>query len=141
MKQILSFLTLGVQDMEKMKDFYKEKFGWTYMKDSGGIVFFKLNGIILGLYPSKDLAEDVGVKDDGAGFKRFTMAVNYNSEAEVNKAVEELRSRGVTVLKEPQKVFWGGYHSYVSDIENNYWELAFNPFVTFDKDGNVDTHL
>jgi uncharacterized protein len=141
MKQILSFLTIGVQDLDKMKEFYKEKFGWSHLKDSGGIVFFKLNGIILGLYRSDELAEDVGVKDDGAGFKRFTLAINFNSEAEVDKAVEELRGKGVRVLKEPQKVFWGGYHSYVSDIEDNYWELAFNPFVTFDKDGNVDTHL
>jgi catechol 2,3-dioxygenase-like lactoylglutathione lyase family enzyme len=141
MKQILSFLTLGVQDLEKMKEFYKEKFGWSYLKDSGGIVFFKLNGIILGLYPAADLAEDVGVQDDGHGFKRFTLAINFSSEQEVNKAAEELRAKGVKILKEPQKVFWGGYHCYVADIENNYWELAFNPFVTFDKDGNVDTHL
>jgi uncharacterized glyoxalase superfamily protein PhnB len=104
-------------------------------------VFFKLNGIILGLYPAADLAEDVGVQDDGHGFKRFTLAINFSSEQEVNKAAEELRAKGVKILKEPQKVFWGGYHCYVADIENNYWELAFNPFVTFDKDGNVDTHL
>ena len=141
MKQILSFLTLGVHDIIRMKEFYEEKFGWTYLKDTGGIVFFKLNGLILGLYPSHELAEDVGVVDDGKGFKRFTLAINFKSEAEVDKAVDELRAKGVRILKEPQKVFWGGYHAYVEDIENNYWELAFNPFVVFDKDGNIESHL
>jgi len=140
MKQLINFVTLGVKDLHKMKLFYQEKFGWTLLSEEPGIVFFKLNGFILGLFPANRLAEDIGIKDDGRGFKNFTLAINFNSPSEVDQAVEDLKAKGVSVVKEPQKVFWGGYHSYVKDIEDNYWELAFNPFLKLDESGNSLGH-
>ncbi|HWY12789.1 MAG TPA: VOC family protein [Bacteroidia bacterium] len=147
MQQRITFFTIGVSDLEAMKNFYREKFGWETMKDSDGIVFFKMNGFIFGLYPKHELAEDIGVKDDpeknGAGskgFKQFAMAINLNSEKEVDDLFVEFKKKGVKIIKAPEKVFWGGYRGYVSDIENNYWEFAFNPFLKLDKDGNVIEH-
>jgi len=140
MKQRITFFTIGVADLDAMKNFYKDKFGWKTMKDSDGIVFFKLNGFIFGLYPKHELAEDIGVKDDGKGFKAFAMAVNLNSEKEVDDLFVEFKKKGVNIIKAPEKVFWGGYRGYVADIENNYWEFAYNPFLKLDSDGNVDSH-
>lgn len=140
MQQRISFFTIGVSDLNAMRDFYKEKFGWMPMKDSDGIVFFKLNGFIFGLYPKEELAEDIGVKEDGKGFKRFTMAINLDSEKAVDTLFEALKKKGVKIIKAPEKVFWGGYRGYVADIEDNYWEFAYNPFLKMDKEGNVDTH-
>ena len=144
MNQRLTFFTIGVSDLEGMKNFYKEKFGWKTMKDENGIVFFKLNGFIFGLYPKHELAEDIGIKDNNEasdkGFKQFSMAVNLNSEKEVDKLFEELKAKGVKIIKAPEKVFWGGYRGYVADIENNYWEFAFNPFLKLDAAGNVQSH-
>lgn len=140
MQQRISFFTIGVSNLEAMKDFYKEKFGWIPMKDSDGIVFFKLNGFIFGLYPKDELAEDIGVKEDGKGFRRFTMAVNLDSEEAVDNLFDELKTKGVKIIKFPEKVFWGGYRGYVADIEDNYWEFAYNPFLSLDKDGNVEEH-
>ncbi|HEX5169528.1 MAG TPA: VOC family protein [Cyclobacteriaceae bacterium] len=140
MKQLLTFLTIGVNDLDKMKNWYIQKFGWKPMKDESGIVFFKLNGFILALFPADELAKDIGVTPEGRGFKKFTLAINYHSEAEVDEAVASLKKKGVSVVKEPQKVFWGGYHAYIADPEDNYWELAFNPFLRMDKEGNVVSH-
>lgn len=140
MQQRISFFTIGVSDLNAMRDFYKEKFGWTPMKDSDGIVFFKLNGFIFGLYLKEELAEDIGVKEDGKGFKRFTVAINLDSEKAVDTLFEALKKKGVKIIKAPEKVFWGGYRGYVADIEDNYWEFAYNPFLKMDKEGNVDTH-
>lgn len=140
MKQQLHFITLGVRDLEKMKDWYKNVFDWTPMKEEKEIVFFKLNGFMLSLFPVHELAKDIGIQDDGKGFKHFTLAINLRSEDEVNATFEELRKKGVTIIKNPEKVFWGGYSGYIADIENNYWEIAYNPFLEFDKDGNVKGH-
>ena len=140
MKQLLHFITLGVHDIEGMKNWYVQKFGWTPMKDENGIVFFKLNGFILGLFSASELAEDIGIDQDGKGFKRFSLAINYESEKEIDDVVEHLKKVGVKIIKEPQKVFWGGYHAYIADPEENYWELAYNPFLKMDKDGNVVSH-
>lgn len=140
LKQRLSFLTFGVKDLEKMKAFYKEVLGWETMKEDGGIVFFKMNGFIFGLFPSDELAEDIGVNGEGAGFKRFSVAINFNSEKAVDEAFDALRKKGVRIVREPEKVFWGGYRGYFADIEDNYWELAFNPFLKLDDEGNVLKH-
>ncbi|MBN9295928.1 MAG: VOC family protein [Filimonas sp.] len=140
MEQRLTFLTIGVTDLKAMRAFYKEKFGWTPSKedDYDGIAFFKLNGIVLGLFPADELAEDAGVAQDGAGtFKRMTMAINMRSEKEVDEAFAALKAKGVTITKAPEKVFWGGYRGYVADIENNLWEIAYNPFMEMDAEGNV----
>jgi len=140
MKQLLNFITLGVDDLDKVKKFYQEKFGWTPLKDSDGIAFFKLNGFILGLFPNNELAKDAGVSDDGRGFKRFTLAINFKTEQEVDKAFDDLKQKGVKIIKAPEKVFWGGYRGYIADIENNLWEIAYNPFLELDSEGNVVTH-
>lgn len=72
--------------------------------------------------------------------KGFTLAINFNSEKEVDQVFEELKKKEVKIVKHPQKVFWGGYSGYVKDVEDNLWEIAFNPFLEMDNQGNVLTH-
>lgn len=140
MIQKISFITIGVDNLEKVKRFYIDKFGWKPLKDSDGIVFFKMNGFILGLFPNEELAEDAGVANDGKGFKRFALAINLRSEKEVDDMFSELEQKGVKIVKAPEKVHWGGYRGYVADVENNLWELAYNPFLEMDEEGNVSSH-
>lgn len=140
MEQRISFITLGVNDLEKSKNFYQNKFGWKTLKDSNGIVFFKLNGLILGLFPLDELAQDAGVAEDGSGFKRFTLAFNLRSEQEVDQLFLELRKKDVKIIKQPEKVFWGGYRGYIVDPDNNLWEIAYNPFLILDDHGSVIGH-
>ena len=137
MEQRLTFVTLGVTDLDVMKTWYKEVFGWKPFKDDQGICFFRLNGFVLGLYPSNELAEDIGIGQDGAGFKRFALAINFRSEEEVDRVTDSLRSGGVRVVRTPERVFWGGYRGYIADPEDNYWELAYNPFIRVDERGNL----
>jgi len=136
----LSFLTLGVKDLKLMSDFYKEKFGWIPHKEMDDIVFFKMNGFILALYPSEALAKDAHIANTGDGWKQFSFSINFNSTEEVDQEVSRLKNVGVKILKEPQTVFWGGYNAYIEDPESNLWEFAYNPFLELDKDGNVLLH-
>ncbi len=129
MEQRISFFTIGVKDLEKMRDFYKNTFEWSPIKDDQGIVFFQLNGFVFSLFPQNELAEDIGIKNDGSGYKRFSLAMNFPSEKEVDEKFAELVNKGAKAIKNPEKVFWGGYRGYIADIEDNYWELAYNPFM------------
>ena len=135
MQQRITFFTIGVSDLDAVKNFYINNFGWTPMKDENGIVFFKLNGIIFGLYPKHELAEDIGVKDDGKGFKNFSMAINMESEAAVDKLFADFKTKGVNIIKAPEKVFWGGYSGYFSDPDGFLIEVAHNPFFEMDEKG------
>ena len=138
MEQRLTYITLGVSDLKAASIFYEKKLGWKRSKSSmGDIVFFTLNGFILALYPRHELAKDATVPAKGSGFKGVTFSHNLGSEKEVDKLVASLKKKGVKVVKPPQKVFWGGYSSYIADPDGNLWEIAYNPYLKLDKKGNV----
>jgi len=130
MEQRITFFTLGVNDLQESISFYENILGWKRSPmSSDNIVFFELNGIHLSLYNRKALAEDTTVNEAGSGFKGFTLAHNVGSEKAVEDLINDLRNKGVTIVKEPQKFFWGGYSSYFADPDGNLWEVAYNPFL------------
>jgi len=139
MEQRLTFITLGAKNLDSLKNFYVDKFKWTPIK-TDGIVFFKMNGFILALFPADELAKDANAQPSAPGFKQFTLAINYHSEKEVDSIFATLEKRGVKVVKQPQKASWGGYSGYVADSEDNLWEIAYNPFLEMDAEGNAGGH-
>lgn len=137
MKQHIHIITLGVKDLERSKKFYAETLGWRISRPQEGIVFFQAGGVALALYPRDLLAEDAMVSPEGSGFSGVTLAYNAGSEAEVDEIITDLKSKGVKIIKEPQKVFWGGYSSYFADPDDFRWEVAYNPFFAFDENGSL----
>ena len=138
MEQRLTIVTLGIKDLEVSNDFYENKFGWKKTKSSNdNISFFQLNGILLALYPKEKLAEDAGVRHNGSGFKGFSLAFNTRSKKEVDELINKLEGNGVEIVKRPESVVWGGYSSYISDPDENLWEIAFNPYLELDENGNI----
>lgn len=131
MEQRITIITLGVKDLDTSIDFYENKFGWERSEMSNkDIAFYKLNGFYLSLYSKNELAKDATIEATGNGFKGFTFSYNTASEKEVDDLIHFLKSKGVKIVKEPEKVFWGGYSSYIADPDDNLWEIAFNPFLT-----------
>ena len=137
MNQHLHIVTLGVSDLETSNKFYSETLGWKPSRPQEGIVFFQAGGVVLALFPREELAKDAQIPSGGTALDRFTLAYNAQSEAEVDEIISDLRAKGVKILKEPQKVFWGGYSSYFADPDGNCWEVAYNPFFAFDEQGNL----
>jgi len=138
MNQHLHLVTLGVRNFEASKKFYTEILGWKPSSSSGDdTMFFQAGGVVVTLFPREKLAEDALVDPEGHGFAGFTLAHNARSESEVDEIINDLRAKGVKILKEPQKVFWGGYSSYFADPDGNCWEVAYNPFFAFDENGNL----
>jgi len=137
MEQRLTIVGLGVTDLEVSNKFYKEKFGWKLMDSSNeSISFFQLNGILLSLYPRVKLAEDAQVSDKGSGFRGVTLAYNTRSKEEVDSLFKDFESKDVKIIKQPEEVFWGGYSGYIADPDDHLWEIAFNPFLPLDGQGN-----
>ncbi|MBP7514271.1 MAG: VOC family protein [Flavobacteriales bacterium] len=136
MQAYLSFITLGVTDLDKSRSFYNDVLDWKPMHDANGIVMYKLNGLVLSLFPQHELMEDAQVKSDAKG-SRFTLAQCMRSTEEVDAFFVHLKKHGVTIAKPPEKVFWGGYSGYFADPDGHLWEIAHNPFLEMDKDGNV----
>lgn len=138
MNQHLHLVTLGVKNFEISKHFYSEILGWKISRPQEGIAFFQAGGVVFAIYPREELAQDALTSAKGSGFAGFTLAYNARSEAEVDEIIAELKSKGVKIAKEPQKVSWGGYSSYFADPDGYLWEVAHNPFFAFDENGNLN---
>ena len=123
----ISMITLGVRDLAVAIDFYGQGLGFPRMESPPEVAFFMLNGSWLGLYGYEALAEDAGVPADGSGFRGFSLAHNVSSEAEVDAVMALAVGAGATLVKPPQKVFWGGYSGYFKDPDGYLWEIAHNP--------------
>lgn len=133
MEQRIAFITLGVNDLQTSIDFYENTFGWKRSELSNeNLILYELNGIHMALYSREELAKDAMVDSTGNGFKGFTLAYIAWSEKEVDDLINVLRSKGTKIVKEPQKVFWGGYSSYIADPDGNLWEIAYNPYLKKD---------
>jgi catechol 2,3-dioxygenase-like lactoylglutathione lyase family enzyme len=136
MEQRISLITLGVADLERARRFY-EGLGWhTNALPGDDVVFFQAGGMVLALWGRDRLAADSGVEDLG-GFGGVTLAHNVRSPAEVDRVIEEARTAGATITREPGETFWGGYSGAFADPDGHPWEVAHNPRWTLEPDGSV----
>lgn len=120
-------ITLGVSDIASSIRFYEQGLEFPRMASPPEVAFFTLNGTWLGLYGREALAEDATVSAEGEGFESFALAHNVSSEKEVDEVVAQAMNAGATLVKKPQKVFWGGYSGYFKDPDGHLWEVAYNP--------------
>ncbi|EKF58468.1 MAG: VOC family protein [Agrobacterium albertimagni] len=133
----ISLITLGVADVARSTEFYA-RLGWTKSSASNDqVTFIQLKGTALGLFSRASLAEDAHVADTPQGFSGITLAYNVSSEIGVDAVVKFAVSCGASLVKSPEKVFWGGYSGYVADPDGHLWEIAFNPFFPQDEHGHV----
>ncbi len=128
MQPRMSMITLGVENLERSIKFYSD-LGFSRRGNQDDVAFFDLKGTWLGLYGRDALAEDAQVSAEGNGFKTFTISHNVATEDEAKEIIAHAVSVGATLVKEPQKVFWGGFSGYFSDPDGNLWEIAVNPFT------------
>jgi uncharacterized protein len=115
----VNLITLGVSNVATSTEFY-ERLGWKKSASSNEqVTFFHSNGTVLGLFGRLALAEDAQVAPAKDGFSGVTLAQNFDSEKEVDAAYAHAISCGAKTLKQPQKVFWGGYSGYFADLDGH----------------------
>ena len=137
MKQTISFITLGVADLERSRSFYRA-LGW---KESSGseaaVAFFQAGSVAFALFGVDALADDTKVSPTGSGFPRFSLAHNVATEAEVDTLIQEAIAAGGSLVLAGEKAPWGGFRGYFADPDGFLWEVCFNPFFSLDEHGFV----
>jgi catechol 2,3-dioxygenase-like lactoylglutathione lyase family enzyme len=136
LEQRLSAITLGVSDLARARAFY-EGLGWvTRAEPDADVVFFQAGGMVVALWDRARLAEDSAVSNS-PGWGGVTLAYNTRSDEEVDAVIEEARSAGAVIGREPGKTFWGGHSGVFVDPDGHPWEVAHNPRWTISDDGAV----
>ncbi len=133
MEQRISMIGLGVRDLAAARAFYLDGLGWRPAEGSNeNITFIDAGGVTLSLYPRDLLAEDAQVDSAGEGFRGVSLAHNTRSREEVDAVLATAVAAGARLVKPAEDVFWGGYSGYFADPDGHLWEVAWNPFLSFD---------
>ena len=135
MEQRLSLVTLGVKDVDRARNFY-EALGWRVTSGGDDIAFFQTGCLVVALWDRARLAEDSTVVD-GGGWGGVTLAHNVRSNDEVDAVIDEAKTAGATIGREPAPTFWGGYSAVFVDPDGHPWEIAHNPDWRLAPDGAV----
>ncbi len=89
------------------------------------------------LWAREKLAVDSGIADDGANWSGITLAHNVASRQEVDDLIDQARSAGGTIAREPSETFYGGHAGVFRDLDGHAWEVAHNPGFGLAPDGSV----
>lgn len=134
MKQRITLVSIGVDDLEKSLRFYRDGLGLTtdgiigQEFEHGAVVFFEMkNGFRLALWPRQSIAFDSGLSLGPKSPTEFTLAHNVSSKSEVDEVMEEAKNAGAAIVKPAQDTVWGGYSGYFQDPDGHLWEVAWNP--------------
>ena len=137
MRQTISFVTLGVADLERSRRFYSA-LGWRESSASQpAVAFFQAGSVAFALFGRDALAGDAGVPTTGSGFSGVTLAHNVAGEAEVDATLAEAVAAGGRLVLAGARAPWGGFRGYFADPDGFLWEVCHNPFFPLDEQGFV----
>lgn len=136
MQQQISLMTLGVADLPRARRFYAEGFGWKPVFETPEVVFFQMNGLVLGLWLKASLEGDMQTKA-AAGTGAFALAHNVARQEDVQPTLDRLAQFGGRITRAGDAPPHGGFRGYVTDPDGHPWEIAWNPAWPISPEGYV----
>ncbi|WP_080848992.1 VOC family protein [Cytobacillus gottheilii] len=134
MKPRITVITIGVDDLEKALEFYRDGLGLPTEGivgkefDHGAVAFFDLQtGLKLAIWKREDIAYEAKVTRTSASPTEFTIGHNVSSKEEVDKVLEQAQKAGATITDPAHGTFWGGYSGHFQDPDVHLWEVVWNP--------------
>ena len=136
MQQQMSVITRGIADLARSRRYYADGFGWSPVFENEEIIFYQMNGLMLGTFLQASLEADMnrrGLVRPGS----FALAHNVESAGAVDAAIDRLLAAGGALLRNPDAPPPGGYRGYVADPDDHAWEIAWTPAWSIDGEGRV----
>lgn len=133
----LSSITLGVRDIDSSRQFYQETLGWKSSSiSSKNIVFIKAGSMVISLIPLISLEQEMRSKFENSRAS-VKLAYQVESKEKVDRIFAELKAKNVPIVNNPSSVFWGGYSGQFEDPDGYIWEIAYNPHLKLNNDGEI----
>jgi len=134
MKARITVITIGVDDLQRSLQFYRDGLGFETEGiigeefEYGAVAFFDMQpGLRLAIWPRKCLAYDSKQQQGKASPTEFSLGHNVSSRAEVDTVMNQAKRAGAAIVKPAQDTFWGGYAGYFQDPDKHLWEVVWNP--------------
>ena len=134
MKPRITVLTLGVENLARAVEFYRDGLGFHTEGiigeefEFGAVAFFDLqHGLRLALWPKRSISNDTHLPIGEASATNFTIGHNVASKKEVDDVMRQAENAGATLVKPAQDTFYGGYAGYFQDTDQHLREVVWNP--------------
>jgi catechol 2,3-dioxygenase-like lactoylglutathione lyase family enzyme len=146
MQPRIHVITLAVDSLDRALTFYRDglglatsgvtgtEFAGDDTNPAGAVAMFQLEGgLILSLYPRRELAKDASVPMGHPKTGEFSIGHAVGSRDEVDALLARAEAAGATLTGEPHDRAWGIYSGYFRDPDGHLWEIVWNP--EFDTEG------
>ena len=142
MQQQISVITLGIKDRRTSRRFYVDGFGWSPIFENAEIIFYQMNGLVLGTWHKQSLLDDMNHpaprSSTGDSFTpSCALAHNVAGKDDVKSTMQRLIDAGGTLLRPADAPVHGGFRGYVADPDGHAWEIAWNAAWAIDERGLV----
>ncbi len=136
MQQQISVITLGIADLARSRRFYADGFGWKPVLETPEIIFYQMNGLMLGTWLASALEAD-SQRKHATGPGGFALAHNVPAQHDVQPTLDHLALFGGTILRAADAPPHGGFRGYIADPDGHAWEIAWNPAWPISPEGYV----
>jgi uncharacterized protein len=118
-------ITIGVRDIKRAKEFYKNGLGLRVKKDYRKFVMFSGDegNSDLALYTREALAGDAAVQVAGTGFRGFTITHIVETAERVDALLDRAARAGASIRGDARTTV-SGYGGYFEDPDGNLWQVA-----------------
>ncbi len=117
-------MVLFVQDLARCTAFYRDTFKLQYKgSDADSASFLLEDGLYLILLSPEGAADLLGTQINALSIEGGPRGLLAAGVADVDAAYEELKVKGVTLLRPPTDQRWGLRTAHFADPEGNLWEI------------------
>lgn len=134
MKLRISVITIGVDDLKRALEFYRDGLGLPTEGivgeefDNRVIAFFDLQqGLKLAVWKRQDIAHETKVSIGPPNATEFTLGHNVNSKAEVDAVMIQAEQAGALIADPAHDTFWGGYSGHFQEPGRPFMGSCLEP--------------
>jgi predicted enzyme related to lactoylglutathione lyase len=125
LKGKIGLITILTDNIESLKSFYSNVFGFTMEHDLGNYLEFRSEGVRFAICEREVMKRATNHPSYGEQRRgqSFELAFPVGSSEDVDRVYNEIVAKGATTIKAPQMMPWGRKTAFIADPDGNIHEI------------------
>lgn len=123
MKAEINLITIWTDDIENMKDFYKNVLGFKIKSDLGGYVEFENSGVRFAICTRDTMHDYSGEYNKSSIGQAFELAFPCENSKDVDESFKKLISMGARAIHDSEDMPWNQRTALFADPDGNIHEI------------------